>query len=56
MAAGRSAWLALDAWETNHYRMINWGENLAPTPLEFADDSIVQKYQELVSKIKKIID
>ena len=49
--AGRSAWAALGAWETNHYRMINWGENLAPSPLELADDSIVKKYLSLAKQI-----
>src|SRR5262245_45166314 len=32
--SGRAAWSALGAWNGNHFRLINWGENLAPTPLE----------------------
>jgi len=52
----RPGWITLDAWSTNHYQEINWGENLALTPLELADDGIVQKYRKLASQIKEAID
>jgi triacylglycerol lipase len=52
----RSGWQALDPWIANHYRLVNWGENLAPTPLELIDDSIVQKYRTLASQIKEAIE
>ena len=49
---GRFGWVALDAWSANHYRLINWGENLAPTPLELVDNNIVQKYLSLATRLK----
>jgi len=52
----RAGWQALDAWSANHYRLINWGENIAPTPLELADQGITQKYQKLARQIKEIIN
>jgi len=51
---GRLPWTPLDAWETNHFRMINWGANLVPTPLELADSSIVEKYRTLANQITAI--
>ncbi|HJZ79408.1 MAG TPA: hypothetical protein VKD91_03655 [Pyrinomonadaceae bacterium] len=47
----RPGWVALDAWSANHFRLINWGENIAPTPLELADDSIIEKYRTLAKQI-----
>ena len=41
-----------DTWSANHYRLINWGENLALTPLELADNSIPEKYRSLATLIK----
>ncbi len=51
----RGEWQTLDAWSANHYRLVNWGENLAPTPLELIDNTIVQKYQQLARHIKQTI-
>ena len=51
---GRPAWTPLDAWETSHFRMINWGTNLVPTPLELADSSIVEKYRTLANQLSAI--
>ena len=51
----RPAWSALDTWSANHYRLINWGENLAPTPLELADDSIAEKYRRLAEHLQQSI-
>lgn len=48
---GRPAWTALDTWETNHPRQVNWGTNLVPTPLEIADSSIIEKYRTLANQI-----
>lgn len=47
---GRSGWTHLGTWNANHYRLVNWGENLAPTPFELADESIVKKYLTLVEQ------
>jgi triacylglycerol lipase len=51
----RPAWKTLDSWSANHYRLINWGENIAPTPLELADDSVPEKYLSLAKLIKDAI-
>lgn len=51
---GRPAWTALDDWEANHPRQVNWGTNLVPTPLELADSSIVEKYRTLANQITAI--
>ena len=51
---GRPAWTPLDAWEASHFRMINWGTNLVPTPLELADSSIVEKYRTLANQVTAI--
>jgi hypothetical protein len=47
-------WTPLDAWETSHFRMINWGTNILPTPLELADSSIVEKYRTLANQVTAI--
>jgi triacylglycerol lipase len=52
---GRPAWTHLDTWNVNHFREINWGTNLLPTPLELADHSIVEKYRALVRQIKELV-
>jgi triacylglycerol lipase len=51
----RPAWQALDVWPANHYRLINWGENLAPTPIELADESILDRYRALGRQIKEAV-
>lgn len=51
---GRPAWTALNDWETNHPRQVNWGTNLVPTPLELADSSVVEKYRTLANQITAI--
>jgi triacylglycerol lipase len=43
----RPAWTALPVWEANHFRLINWGTNLLPSPPELADNSIVERYRAL---------
>jgi triacylglycerol lipase len=52
----RSGWVALDTWSANHFREINWGENIAPTPIELIDESIVQKYLNLAVQLKNLSD
>jgi triacylglycerol lipase len=48
----RATWTALPNWDANHFRLINWGANLLPSPLELADQTIVDKYRTLVNQIK----
>jgi triacylglycerol lipase len=49
----RSGWVTLNAWNANHFRLINWGENIALTPLEISDDTIVERYRSLVKHVKR---
>lgn len=50
----RAGWQVLDAWGGNHYRLINWGENIAPAPLELIDNTIAQKYLSLAERLKNL--
>ena len=50
----RAGWQTLEPWSANHYRLVNWGENIAPTPLELIDNSIVQKYLGLAGRLKTL--
>jgi triacylglycerol lipase len=47
----REKWTLLESWEGNHFRVINWGTDLIPNPLELADDSVVQRYLSLASRL-----
>ena len=51
----RPAWTSLDTWDINHFREINWGANLLPTPVELSDHTIVDKYRALVKQIKELV-
>lgn len=44
-------WTFLDTWPVNHFREVNWGENLLPTPIEIADGSIGQRYLDLARRL-----
>ncbi len=55
MFAERPAWTSLDSWEANHFREINWGANILPSPFELADHTIVGKYRSLVNRIKTLM-
>jgi triacylglycerol lipase len=44
-------WTFLGTWEGNHFRLINWGMNIVPSPLELVNDTVVKKYQALVAHI-----
>jgi triacylglycerol lipase len=47
----REKWTLLDTWEGNHFRVINWGTDLIPNPLELADYTIVERYLSLASRL-----
>ena len=49
------AWIHLDTWNVNHFRQVNWGANLIPTPDEANDRTIVDKYRTLVAQIKQMV-
>lgn len=51
--AERPGWTSLSVWDANHFRVINWGANLLPSPIELADHTIVEKYRSLVKRIKE---
>ena len=40
-------WTFLGTWEANHFRLVNWGMNIVPTPSELGDDTIVDNYKAL---------
>jgi len=42
-------WTFLGAWEANHFRLVNWGTDLALTPFELKDDTIIAKHKALVA-------
>jgi triacylglycerol lipase len=52
--AERGAWTSLDVWDVNHFRLINWGNNLLPSLHELSDDSIIVRYQSLVRRVKEL--
>ena len=51
-SAKLSGWTSLDVWQANHFRVINWGTDIKPTPSEFSDNSIVEKYLWLATHVK----
>jgi len=42
----------LETWEGNHFRLINWGLNLVPSPAELGDETIVDNYKALVTHLR----
>jgi triacylglycerol lipase len=44
-------WTHLETWRANHFREVNWGENLLPSPLERADAGIAEKYRALARRL-----
>lgn len=51
----RPAWTSLDTWNVNHFREINWGTNVLPTPLELLDHAMLEKYRNLIKRIKELV-
>jgi triacylglycerol lipase len=48
-------WTTLDAWDANHFRLVNWGTDLVPSPLELMDHSIVHRYRSLATRVKELV-
>ena len=48
-------WTTLNAWEANHFRVINWGTDIVPTLIELIDNTIVEKYRSLATRIKELV-
>jgi triacylglycerol lipase len=48
----RQRWTFLETWEGNHFRLINWGLNLVPSPAELGDETIVDNYKALVTHLR----
>ena len=42
-------WTFLGTWPVNHFRQINWGTDILLTPSEESDNTIVEKYNALVT-------
>ena len=49
------SWTALDEWEANHFRVINWGSEIVPSPHELIDNTIVEKYRTLATHVKELV-
>jgi len=45
--ADPARWTYLETWEADHFRLVNWGENIALTPWELGDHTIKEKYRRL---------
>jgi triacylglycerol lipase len=41
-------WTFLGTWAANHFRLVNWGMNIVPSPSELFDETIVDNYKALV--------
>jgi triacylglycerol lipase len=48
-------WLSLGMWEANHFRLINWGTDIVPSPFELIDNTIVEKYRTLVTRVIQLV-
>ncbi len=48
-------WTSLDVWEANHFRLINWGNNILPSLLDLNDNTFVEKYRTLVARVKELV-
>jgi triacylglycerol lipase len=55
-SATPAGWTSLGVWQANHFRIINWGTNLVPTPAELADRSIVEGYVRVVAEVTRVND
>lgn len=55
LAERSESWTVLDAWEANHFRVINWGNDIVPSPLELIDNTIVDRYRTLTARVKELV-
>lgn len=51
----RPGWTALDVWQANHFRVINWGTDIVPSKSELKDNSIIEKYLWLAGHVKALV-
>jgi triacylglycerol lipase len=51
--AGNDAhrWTFLGNWEANHFRLVNWGTDIVPTPAELRDSTILEVYRSIVARV-----
>lgn len=49
------SWTSLEVWEANHFRVINWGSEIVPSPLELIDNTIVERYRTLATRAKDLV-
>ncbi len=49
------SWTSLGVWEVNHFRLINWGADIVPSPFELIDNTIVERYRTLVNQVKELV-
>jgi hypothetical protein len=44
-------WSFLGNWEANHFRLVNWGTDIVPTPAELRDNTILKMYRSIVARV-----
>jgi len=47
-------WTFLGRWPASHFRLINWGTHIFLTPLEQADETIVDQYKILAKRLGEL--
>jgi triacylglycerol lipase len=52
--SNQANWTFLETWSGSHFRLINWGMNILPTPSEVSDVSILDKYKALAERLSEI--
>ncbi len=50
----RENWTFLEIWPGNHFRQINWGTNILLTPSEEDDNTIVEQYTALATRLRDV--
>lgn len=55
--AERSAsWTSLGVWNANHFRIVNWGTDILLTPSELIDNTILEGYRSLATRVKQLVE
>ena len=55
LAERSESWTSLGVWEVSHFRLINWGTDIVPSPFELIDNTIVERYRALVTRVKDLV-
>jgi triacylglycerol lipase len=49
------SWTVLEEWDANHFRVINWGSEIVLSKHELKDQTIVDKYRNLATRVKALV-